>query len=452
MTGHNYLTARIRNSLRLVWKFKNLLLVVGLGVTILAIGFAYLLVWIYRHVYFNGQFQHLIYFVTLQFVPHVWRFVILTAVGLGIVLWSLQEVLMHVLAPFRQTDGNLADQLQSYQKRVQGPRIVVIGGGIGTAQLVRGLKEHAGRISVVVHMTDDGGSAGRLRRSLGIPPLGDIVSNIVALSDMEELMKELLVYRFKGDRYGSDNDLGGHKVGNLLFAALADITGDLNTAIAAASRIFAVRGEVLPVTLENVFLHASTRDGVEVSGEENIDLGKYEGGKVLEKIWCEPKDVPANPRVLEAIRKADVIILGPGDLYTTILASLIFPEVVAEIKHSQAFKAYVLNVANKPYETRGFELADFIEAFKRHGAEQCFDYIFVNKDQSLPIPATPEYDGYSFVQYDVAMAKAMGYKIVEGEFLEATVGGKEGKSGSLYHDPKKIAKAILNYYHECCSV
>jgi len=431
---------------RLFLRFWPLLTLLLLGTAFFAAGMAYLMIMVYRSLQLSGQFQELVYYGTLQFLPHFWRFATLVGVGILLLTFTLFQLSRSLLNPFRGHYADLADVLTVYHKRTEGPRIVCIGGGIGTAQLIRGLKQYAGRLSVVVHMTDDGGSAGRLRRSLGLPPLGDIVSNLVALSDAEALLKKLLLYRFQGERYGKDTDLGGHKLGNLLFAAMANITGDLNRAIEQLSRVFAVRGDVLPVTLDNVFLHARTRDGIEVEGEENIDLGNYEGEKVLESIWYEPKTAQVNPKVIAAVEKADIIVLGPGDLYTSILANLIFQDLTQAINRSQAFKCYVLNVANKPYETRGYTLDEFIKAFARHGAEHTFETIFVNANQSLPIPTTPEYEGYSYVSYDRASTEQAGYRVVEGDYLEPHMGGVEGKGASLYHDPDKIAASIVREF------
>lgn len=423
-------------------------LLVGLtmGLVMVSVGFAFLLINVYRSVRFSGATQELIHYSTLQFLPHTWRFVVIGGGGILLVAATILRLGKNILNPFRGTYDDYLLEAQAFDRRTEGPNIVCIGGGIGTAQLIRGLKKYAGRLSVVVHMTDDGGSAGRLRRSLGIPPMGDIVSNVVALSEREELLSELFLYRFKGPRYGEDHDLGGHKLGNLIFAAMAEITGDLNHAIEKISRVFAVRGQVLPVTLENVFLRARTQDGVIVEGEENIDLGQYEGEKVLENIWFEPRSAKANPKVLMAIREADIIILGPGDLYTTILSNLIFPDLTRALQQSKAFKAYILNVANKPYETRGYKLSDFINAFKRHKALGTFDHIFVNNNHAIPIPETPEYHGYSYVDYDVAATSKQGFILHEGDFLESFMGGTEGKGPSIYHDPKKIAAAVMEVW------
>jgi len=428
-------------------RFRSAIALFIIGLSLLSIAFSFLLIYFYRAIHLEGSWQEFAAQLTLQPLPHIWRAAIIGLVGLVVICLTLVLSVRKLLGPFVSGGwGQLFRQMDSFDLRSTGPKIVVIGGGIGTAQLVRGLKKNASRLSVVVHMTDEGGSTGRLRRALGTPAFGDIVSNIVALSDSEELLKDLLLYRFEGDRYGGDTELGGHKLGNLLFAAMADITGDLNHAISKVSRIFNVHGKVLPVTLDQVYLRARTRDKVLVEGEENIDLGRYEGAKVLDTIWYEPEHAKTNPQVIEAIREADIIILGPGDLYTTILANLIFPELKEAIEKSDALKCYILNIANKPFETRGYELSDFLDAFKRHGAEHTFNHILVNTNQSIPIPSTPEYEGYSFVQYDREKVRDMGYQLIEGDFLQSYMGGVEGKGVSLYHDPQKIAQAVMDTY------
>ncbi|HDS11580.1 MAG TPA: YvcK family protein, partial [Candidatus Wirthbacteria bacterium] len=375
-----------------------------------------------------------------------YRALILGTLGLGLVGLTFYYGARRVLKPFVGGWSQLIRTMDSYDLRHNGPRVVLIGGGIGTAQLIRGFRDLASRLSVIVHMTDEGGSTGRLRRALGTPAFGDIVSNIVALSDSEDLLKQLLLYRFEGDRYGKDTDLGGHKLGNLLFAAMADITGDLNRAIEQVGQVFAVRGQVIPVTQDKVFLRARTVDGLIVEGEEKIDLGDYEGAKILEEIWYEPKEARVDPQAIEAIEQADIIILGPGDLYTTILATVIFPQLAEAMARSQAFKAYITNVANKPFETKGYELDDFIEAFKRHRVERIFDYIFVNSNHEIAIPVSPEYEGYSFVKFNQEAVEAKGYQVVAGDYLESYMGGVEGKGVSIYHDPAKIVQAIMTKY------
>lgn len=393
-----------------------------------------------------AAWQEIIDLLILKDWPTVARGLFFTSLGLIFFFISFSILGNKLLQPYISDNQNILKHWDTYYKRTSGPNIVLIGGGIGTAQLIRGMKQHAGRLSVVVHMTDDGGSAGRLRRYMGTPAFGDIVSNIVALSDAEDLLKDVLLYRFEGERYGKDGELGGHKLGNLLFAALSDISGDLNHAIERVSKIFAVRGKVLPVSLDPVFLHAKTIEGQIVKGEENIDLGKYNGKKVLDTIWYEPQNGQVNPKVLEAIKKADLIIMGPGDLYTSILANLIFKDLTVAIEKSNAMKAYVLNVANKPFETRGYKLKDFIQAFKRHQAHRTFNYIFVNNNQKIPIPVTPEYEGYSYVKYDKEEIEKMGYTIKEGDYLEKFIGGVEGKGISIYHDPEKIAQHIMEVF------
>ena len=310
-------------------------------------------------------------------------------------------------------------------------RIVCLGGGIGTVNLISGLKTYFKDITVVVSMADDGGSAGRLRRLYSIPPPGDLVSCIAAMSNVDPLMKKLLMYRFSGDRYGSDGSLPGHKFGNLMLVALSSITGDFNKAIAEMQRIFKTSGKILPSTVESISIWAKTSIGEKVYREENIDLGKFTG--TIDKLFLKP----ANPRtpneVKAAIENADTIIAGPGDLYTTLLPVLLVPDIIKSLKKSKAQKIFIVNVANKTFETPKYKISDYMSAIVKHCGSSIFDTFLVNNNFKTPIPAKYKHQ-YEFVSLDHPAAKN-GYKIVEGDFLN--------EEFPLYHSPQKLAKAVL---------
>src|SRR3989338_3620557 len=198
--------------------------------------------------------------------------------------------------------------------------IVCLGGGIGTSQILKGLRDFPCDLAAIVSMADDGGSAGRLRRAFSVPPPGDLVNCLAALSDEESILKKLFVYRFEGKRYGKDTDLGGQKLGNLIFVALSDIfKGDTNKALVEFSKIVSSSGQVLPATLGDVNIWAKTQNGKKIYGEENIDLGKYDGTRSLSEVHLDPENVKAYKHSVDAIKNADLIIIGPGDLFTTIL-------------------------------------------------------------------------------------------------------------------------------------
>lgn len=311
------------------------------------------------------------------------------------------------------------------------PKIVCLGGGIGTVNLLRGIKEYSKNITVVVSMADDGGSAGRLRRFFSIPPPGDLINCIAAMSNAEPLMKELLTYRFSGNRYGSDRSLPGHKLGNLIMVALTSITGDFNNALFEIQRIFRIRGKILPSTVENLSIHAITNSGDTVSGEENIDLGRFTGK--IEKVFLKPARASTSKGVVEAILEADVIITGPGDLYTTILPVLLVPQILKAIKESRAKKYFIVNVANKPFETAGYTIDDYVNAIIKHCKSKVFDVFFVNSNTEPPIPKKFKHQ-YVYATPLSNNGKS-NYKIVKKDLID--------ESFPLYHDPEKLAKVII---------
>ncbi len=315
---------------------------------------------------------------------------------------------------------------------IRDKKIVCLGGGIGTVNLIKGLQTHTKNISVVVSVADDGGSAGRIRRLYNIPPPGDIVSCISALSqNKNELYPKMLTYRFPGDRYGKDHSLPGHKLGNLMMAAAVDLTGSLQDAIELMKDIFDVSHNIYASTPDTLSLSALTTDGIEVQGEENIDLGKYKGKRVLEKVWITPRDPAPSRGVLEAIADADVIIAGPGDLYTTILPVLIIPKIKQAILESSACKMFIVNVANKPFETKGYTVSCFVQAITTHLGTFPFNKTVVNNNFSLPIP--PEFK-YTYVRPDEGLKIPGATELIAGDLINETF--------PLYHDSVKLASLV----------
>lgn len=314
---------------------------------------------------------------------------------------------------------------------MESKNIVCLGGGIGTVNLIKGLRQYPYNITIVVSMADDGGSAGRLRRFYQIEPPGDVVSCAAALCFSENpQLSELLTYRFPGDRYGKDDELAGHKLGNLIITALRDITGDFYLALELYKKLFELKGTILPATQGMVSLQARTVEGKIIEGEENIDLGNYEGKKVLEQINLAPVDPIAGKGVIEAILSADVIIAGPGDLYTNILPVLVVPGIAQAIEQSPAAKLFIVNVANKPFETKGYMVSDFINAIVKHIGSYPFDKTIVNNNISFPIPK--EYD-YQFVPID-RKAKEKNVLVIE-DLVDQTF--------PLYHDSQKLARTVV---------
>lgn len=312
-------------------------------------------------------------------------------------------------------------------------KIVCLGGGIGTVNLIKGLKMHVTDISVVVSMADDGGSSGRLRRLYNIPPPGDLVSCMSALiKNNNPLLEKLLIYRFKGDRYGKDKELGGQKVGNLILTAMLDITGNFEEAIEVFKKIFNITGNFLPATRESVSISAKTIEGKIIHREETIDKGKYRGKRILEKVFLNPTDAKVNPKFINSIQNAEVIIAGPGDLYTTILPVLIVKGVKEALEASKAQKIFVVNVTNKPFETIGYDVDDYVLAIKRHLGIFPFDEIIVNNNYE---PKIPQQFKYKYVEFKKFQENANGIKLIESDIVD--------EKFPLYHNPQKLAKVIM---------
>lgn len=309
-------------------------------------------------------------------------------------------------------------------------KIVCLGGGVGTANLLYGIKNEFSDINVVVSVADDGGSAGRLRRYYKIPPTGDIVNCMIALSEADKVMVDLLKFRFPGERYGPDNILPGQKIANLMFAALMLNANDLNDAIGKMKEIFQVKASIFPSAKTRVFLRAKTSTGHIVKREENIDLGNFKGK--IRRLYIHPQNPKVDSRAIEAIENADVIIAGPGDLYTTILPVLIIPRIMDAIKNSKAKKIFVVNVANKFFETPSYSVSDFIAAIKKHCGFQPFDTFLINDNIASQIPAelTDEYSVGPLSKDKSNSVRCIYEDLVNEDF-------------PIYHSPKKLAKAIL---------
>ncbi len=311
-------------------------------------------------------------------------------------------------------------------------RIVCLGGGIGTVNLVKGLKEYSDAVSVIVSMADDGGSAGRLRRLYNIMPPGDIASCMAALMDNgDETMSRLLTYRFPGDRYGKDADLPGQKLGNLMLVAATEITGSFTEAIALLKKLFKVSEAIIPATSQPVSISATTVDGKEIEGEENIDLGKFHKDTPLDSVRLHPSNIAASVEALQALEKADVIIVGPGDLYTTILPSIIIPEIKELLLNSSKPKVFVVNVANKPFETKGYSVHDFVKAITKHLGAFPFQFVVANSEFSKPLPPNLEFN-YTYVHLD--NEPISNYEIITDNLVDETF--------PLYHNSAKLAQLL----------
>ncbi len=284
------------------------------------------------------------------------------------------------------------------------PRIVVIGGGTGLSVMLRGLKEKPLDITAIVTVADDGGSSGILRSELQIPPPGDIRNVLISLADVEPLLAQMLQHRFS-----AGSALAGHSLGNLILAAMKDITGDFVTGVKEMSRVFAVRGRVLPASDQQIVLKAEMMDGSIVEGESNIPKA---GGKI-KRVFIEPPDVSALGEAADAIREADAILIGPGSLFTSILPNLLVQDLADAIVNSSAIKIFVCNVMTQPGETDGYSVSDHLQAIYEHVGHHLFDYVIVNNGE-IPPQVQDKYaeKGARAVHLDLDEVTKRGYKVI----------------------------------------
>jgi uncharacterized cofD-like protein len=310
-----------------------------------------------------------------------------------------------------------------------GQRIVVIGGGTGLSTMLRGLKRHSSNLAAIVTVSDDGGSSGRLVREYNVLPPGDIRNCLVALADNEDLMTDLFQYRF-----GGEGDVSGHTFGNLLLLAMTGVTGNFDEAIRKASRVLAIRGRVLPSTLERVTLTAEMADGKVVHGETAISAeGTH---SPICQVSLDPPNPEALPEAVQAILEADAVIIGPGSVYTSIAPNLLVPGLRDALRSTKAVRIYVCNVMTQPGETDGFSASDHVRAIVRHGGSGLFDTVLVN----TAMPGEESLRRYAaqrahVVRPDSDCLLKMGYRPMAANFLN--------ESNLVRHDPQKLADAIM---------
>lgn len=370
---------------------KRWFLLVLLGITMLGVGLAIFLLDIYRTDSTNELLLTILAYASLRFLPRVIRVLIFGGLGVGLVTYGIFRLNHSLLRPFIRPGRAVVDELAIFQQRNRGPRIVTIGGGHGLSTLLRGLKVYTSKLTAIVTVADDGGSSGRLRESFGILPPGDIRNCLAALSNDEEMLTQLFKYRFSGA-----GELDGHSFGNLFITALADITGSFESAIAESGKVLSVSGRVLPSTLHDVRLVAdmnlpNTLNQVRVQGESSIP--KMAGR--VRRVWLEPNDAPAFPPTLKAVLNANLIVVGPGSLYTSLLQNLLVPDLLGAINASRALKVYVCNIATQSGETDVYTCYDHIQALEEHVGDRLFNVILCNDNYSGQLN-----DGSQFVRAD----------------------------------------------------
>jgi uncharacterized cofD-like protein len=352
----------------------------------------------------------------------------LDAIGVGV-----YKVSRNIIAPYRRhQQGRIIDVVYGHTKRQRGAKVVAIGGGTGLPSVLRGLKPYTSNITAVVTVADDGGSSGRLRRDLGVLPPGDLRNNIAALADDESLMTHLFQYRF------NTGDLGGHAFGNLFISALAGVTGSIEAALVETARVLNIQGRVLPATLDNVNLVASVRlrgavRAITIRGESRIT----QAGGVIEQIELDPADVQAYGESVQAILDADLVIIGPGSLYTSILPNLMVKGITEALRATNAFKIYVCNVATQPGETEDYTVAEHVLALERHIGRGLFQAVVAN-DAYPTLNA-----GHHTVYVPMVPPHHEVLQRYEVRYFDLTDSDRPWR-----HDPQKLARAILNLGQE----
>ena len=412
--------------------FRKWALVLAAGVAILGLGLAMGIANLYRVYVLPVSGTTVIYYATLQFIPHPFREALVGVAGtllawIGIV--RLNKATQDATARGRAYQMPLIGPIRAARK-ADGPKIVAIGGGTGMPTLLRGLKEVTDNITAVVNVVDDGGSSGRLRRDLGILPPGDFRNNIVALSEAEPLLSELFQHRFE-----QSGDLAGHSFGNLFLVAMTDVTGNFENAIRESSRVLAVRGKILPASLTDIELYAELENGEVVRGESVIPRAP----SPIKRVFMHPAHAPAYPEAMSEILSADIIVLGPGSLYTSIMPPLLVGDIARAVKaNKSAVKVYICNVATQPGETDGFGVVDHVRALHNHIGPGLFDYVIYNSSQRVAEQIAPEANVAAVTLDSAAAARFHNLEWVPADVIR--------DDNPLRHDPAKLAMAVMQLY------
>jgi uncharacterized cofD-like protein len=399
-------------------EIKRWLLLLMFAELVLVLGAAYAL----KEIYQSATLPHQFYYITLQFWPYWARATVFGVLGVGLLAFSYLKLTQSVLGPFLPgvNAGSIVEVIHAFRLRGRGPRIVAIGGGTGLSTLLRGLKTYTSNLSVIVTVADDGGSSGRLRDEYRVLPPGDFRQCLIALADAEPLMKQLFDHRFK------EGSLNGHSFGNLFIMAMADVTGNFEHALRESGKVLAVKGTIVPSTLQDVTLVASI-NGSNVEGESKIPK---QNGRISQ-VFLKPDGAQVNPEAAQAILNAELVVVGPGSLYTSILPNLLVEGMVEAIKASPALKALVCNLASQHGETDGYDVDDYLRVIHDHVGGNLFDFVLVNSNHSHAPTG-----GQSQVIFKADDAT----KHPEVRFIAADVVNVRIPS---HHDPDKLARVIM---------
>ena len=383
------------------------------------------------------------YLLKFNIVNSNWTSILVGLAGLGILFFSLRQGIISILdfvyypATLTGRNGNNKLNKKIYDKKFlsRGPKIVVIGGGTGLSVLLRGLKLFTSNITAIVTVTDDGGGSGKLREDLGMLPPGDIRNCILALADMEPTMEQLLQHRFK------EGDLKGQSFGNLLIASMNDISDNFEEAIKKISDVLAVTGKVLPVTLKDVTLYAKLKNGSVIKGESSIPIKCLELNSPIENIFIKPKDARAIKEAVDAIDNADLVLLGPGSLYTSVIPNLLVKNIKESLNRTKALKIYVSNVMTQPGETDNYTVYEHVDALLRHWLDASIDYVVANTGGISDVIGkkygTEGAEVIKLTQEDKEKLRAKGIKLITEDLIDI-------KEDYVRHDAVKLSRIIIN--------
>lgn len=422
---------KLKNELRwltLGTGYKRWLVLTIIGAMMLGLGLAVMILDYYRSTT-SEVLTPILAFLSLRFLDRPIRFLFFGGLGIVMILIGIWGANRSLLRPFEAGGKPVWDTLQNYRQREKGIKVVVIGGGHGLAALLRGIKAYTHNITAIVTVADNGGSSGELRRDMGVLPPGDIRNCLAALSSDEALLSQVFQYRFH-----SGAGLEGHSLGNLLITALSEITGSFEEAVVESGRVLAIYGQVMPSTVSNVNLagelqESSEKEPLIVHGESEITETP---GKV-NKVWLEPDNILAYPPTIHAILNADLILIGPGSLYTSILPNLLVKDLTEAIQASKAEAYYICNVATQRGETDGFNASDHVAVIEQHIQQRIFNLVLCNRNFKGELGHDTEW-----VVADQELHEK--YRVYECDLVD-----------DLYpwrHSSKKLAKAVMDLYEE----
>ena len=397
------------------------------GISLMGLGIAYML----KEAYLQAELPGIFYYLTLQSIPRWARgmlFISLSLSTVGIAVYKLNESLLYAFVRPEVRDQSMAEAIYSKRFLSRGPRVVAIGGGTGLSTLLRGMKAYTSNLTAIVTVADDGGSTGRLRQEFGVVAPGDLRQCIAALAEAEPLMTRLFQYRFT-----EGTGLEGHSFGNLFIVAMSEVTGNFEAAIHEASRVLNVRGTILPSTLEDVTLSARTHEDEEVHGEHNIT----ERGAQIKDLFIHPGDAAAHPDAVRAILDADIVLIGPGSLYTSVMPNLLVPGIHKALAQTLATKVFICNVATQHGETDSFGVAEHIEAIERHTASGILNVVIANNNILDVLPEAWHSSAVT-VPDEPQRAIPTGVRLIQADVV--------AEENRYRHDPQKLAATIMRLY------